>query len=289
MQLDIFEHSRNVMLRNAAADALRQSDLAAARAALEQLRNDYPEDVLLADLETLTAAYSRRTQQLLRGHDDVPPAVIELEQRIVPAARNIYSRDAPRLLRPLWRDLAEQARALAFRRDRPDAHAVPLWLQAGEWQIAADSIERLEAWRRIPVTLGWMIEARYRLQGLDAIWPWLAELAWLAPARLEQVIRVLDDALLTSLTQRFVTEFDADAAAADLAWLPAWLLVHRPALQRLLATAAPGNDNPPERALRTMVGLLVLERAGRHRELVHARAELRALHAGLFADYMRTR
>ena len=57
-----------------------------------------------------------------------------------------------------------------------------LWLRAGDFAAAADAVARIESWRRIPAPLAWMAEARYRLDGLDAHWGLLAELAWLAPS-----------------------------------------------------------------------------------------------------------
>jgi len=75
----------------------------------------------------------------------------------------------------------------------------------------------------IPVPLGWMVQARLRLEGLDATWPLLAELAWLAPARLAEVLPSAGDPLLDKLSRQFAAEFDGRADVADLAWFPAWL------------------------------------------------------------------
>jgi hypothetical protein len=68
-----------------------------------------------------------------------------------------------------------------------------------------------------------MVQARLRLEGLDATWPLLAELAWLAPARLAEVLPSAGDPLLDKLSRQFAAEFDGRADVADLAWFPAWL------------------------------------------------------------------
>ena len=287
MQMDLFNDGRHVVLRSATADALARADPAAARIELARLGREFPEDGCLADLATLTDAWAQCSSPPFAAHDELAAARDALERHVVPAARRVAVNGADALLRPLWRDLAHRARTLSFRRDRPDDHAAPWWLRAGDWPSATAAVAQVESWRRIPTTLAWMAQARYGLDGLDATWPLLVELAWLAPPLLGNVIDVLEDDLLTRARSQY--ERDFDPGADGFAWLPAWLLVHRPALQHVLAMAEPTNLAPPERALRTIVRLLSLERAGRHRELVQTRAELRALHADLFADYLSTR
>ena len=47
MQLDIFEHSRDVMLRNSVIDALRDRNAAAAARAIGELAAEYADDSML--------------------------------------------------------------------------------------------------------------------------------------------------------------------------------------------------------------------------------------------------
>ena len=138
-----------------------------------------------------------------------------------------------------------------------------------------------------------MTEARYRREGVDAAWPLLVELAWLAPKRLDALLRVLADPLIDRLRRRFEDSFDAVVESSDgrdgLAWFPAWALTDTPALAPHLAQAEQGQDSNPERSFRLMVQLLGLERQGRHHELVARRKALRDLCAPLYAAYMATR
>jgi hypothetical protein len=136
-----------------------------------------------------------------------------------------------------------------------------------------------------------MILARHRSDGLDAVWPLLAELAWLAAPRLEASARAMDDPLLKRLLRRFEDEFDPGEPniAEPLAWFPAWLLSAQPALLPRLREARRGQDSAPERGFRLMVELLGLERQGRQRELIAARKQLRDLQPALYAAYMSTR
>jgi hypothetical protein len=291
MQLDLFRDAQDVVLRNACVDALADGDAGAATAALHRLRAAFPDDVQLADLQRLVdavAAVQQHARQPFRDRDEVARARDELVLLADSAAR-VDPRGAARLMAGPWRGAAERARALAFDPRRPEDCSVPFWLRGGAFDRAEAAIEAIPSWRRMPVTLGWMVEARHRVAGLDRTWPLLAELACMDPARAACTIASLDDALLGRLVRAFERDFDGDGTPADLAWWPAWLLVERPALQECMAAAQPAGDAPPVRAMQLMLGLLVLERAGRHADLVAQRARLRALHPGLFATYLRTR
>ncbi|MGF6301181.1 MULTISPECIES: hypothetical protein [Paraburkholderia] len=102
---------------------------------------------------------------------------------------------------------------------------MPLWLLAGDRAAAIEAVEAIESWSRIPAPLAWMTEARYRAAGLDAAWPLLAQLAWLAPARFVALLPALGDASLDALRQRFDAEFPGTGEVDDYSWFPAWLLL----------------------------------------------------------------
>jgi len=213
-----------------------------------------------------------------------------LAQEVQTAARQALGAEAgDAWLCPLWATLAARCERLPFDATRADDHAAALWLRAGRWQAAAQAVQRIESWRRIPAPLAWMLEARLRPGGVDDCWALLAELAWLAPSRMEALLRHWRDPLLLRLHKRFEAEFDADAQAADMAWFPAWLLTQTPALAPHLAQAQPGQHSQAERGMRLMLELLGLERQGRHRDIVQHRRALRDLHAPLYAAYMATR
>jgi hypothetical protein len=192
-------------------------------------------------------------------------------------------------MRPVWRQSARQVAALEFRAEQADGHAAALWLLAGDAGAAATAVERIASWRRIPAPLEWMCEARWRLQGLDDIWGLLAELAWLAPTRLDALLRRLADPLLLRLRRQFDAGFEAEGDAPAVAWFPAWVLTEKPALAPLLGQAQPGLQTDAERAMRLLLDLLHLERQGRQRDLVEQRRRLRDLQPALFRAYMATR
>ena len=146
-----------------------------------------------------------------------------------------------------------------------------------------------------------MARARLQLLGLQASWPLLAELAWLAPTRLEALIASAPDPTLQQLKDSFDRNFEPPPAhvvpgqtepqdaAADLAWFPAWVLTAQPRWASALSLAQAGQHTAPEQAMRLLLQLLGLERQGRHHDIIALRKELRDLHSGLYAAYLKTR
>lgn len=289
MQFDLFDDSRDVALRNDVIEALRRGDAAAAGVAWRVLQREAPRDPALRGLALLAAALAAAPGPPLHEAAALAPIVDAFERRIVPSARALLDADADAFLAGLAAALAARAAGIAWSRTHPHAHAAPLWLHARDPQAAEAAVATIPSWRRIPVPLGWMAEARFGRLGLDASWPLFAELAWLAPQRSADLMRRIRHAELDRLRRAFDAGFDGDGGPDEFAWFPAWLLVERPALAPRLAEAQAGNHTPPEQAMRTLVELIGLEHQGRQSDRVPLRARLAALHAGLFAAYMRRR
>lgn len=173
--------------------------------------------------------------------------------------------------------------------DSAEVHCAALWLKAGDFAAAADAVQQIESWRRIPAPLAWICEARLRLDELDSSWGLLAELAWLSPQRFDALTRRLADPVLTRLRRRFDAEFEGEGTVADMAWFPAWVLCEAPALAMPLGQAQPGLQSAPEQAMRLLLDLLHLERQGRQRDLLAQRRRLRDLQPVLYAAYMKSR
>jgi hypothetical protein len=293
-QLDLFADSRDVMLRNDVADALLRRDASAARAAWQGLVTEFPDEIQAGALQILV-------EELERGQPTPPAsaaaacsAAAAIDQRIVPAAAAVLGDGSTAWVQPLWQTLAHACAALPFEPAHAAGHAAALWLRAGCWRDAADAVERIPSWRRIPVPLAWMAQARHRLQGLDAAWPLLAELAWLAPQRFTALRPLLADPPLERLCKRFAAGFDGgdadnDGDDDDWVWFPAWAVIDQPLLVHPLGGAQTQRGHAPERALQLVRELIGYEHQGRQRDLVAGRKELRDLNAALFAAYMATR
>jgi hypothetical protein len=290
MQLDIFEHSRDLMLRNDVLHTLERRDAAAAWQAWRLFAAEYADDATLAPLERLVRALEQAEAPPFDAAPQADAALRLLQDDIAPAALRLWSASAAAAwLAPLWAQLARRAERLPFDAASPELHAAALWLHAGHAAEAAEAVARIASWRRIPAPLAWMAEAVHRRDGLDAGWVLLAELAWLAPERFDALLRRLDDPLLNRLRRQFDAEYEGDGQEADGAWFPAWVLCEKPALAMLLGQAQPGLQRAPERAMRLLLDLLQLERQGRQHDLVQRRKQLRDLQPALYAAYMKSR
>ncbi|CAE6858192.1 hypothetical protein R75461_07836 [Paraburkholderia nemoris] len=290
MQLDLFANSQDVMLRNDVLDALQRRHAPDARQAWEQLTRECPGDDTVPGLAVLIAALEDVSTARFVDHASLAAACRVLSEEISPAARRLFGEQAAvAWMASCWRALAQRAVALPFDAGYSDHHAAPMWLEAGEWVAAKQAVERIASWRRIPAPLAWITEARYRADGLDAAWPLLAELAWLAPARCVALLTRIGDASLDALRRQFDAQFVGTGEITDFDWFPAWLLTVKPGLAARLRGARLSRHIDPERATSMLWQILSLERQGRQHDLVERRKALRDLHAGLYAAYMKTR
>ena len=290
MQLDIFIDSRDVMLRNDVLDALHRRHPGDAREAWQRLAGEFPDDGSLPGLATLIEVLEEGVATPFTAHVTLAAACSRLNDEVEPVARRLLGDAAGRAwVVPWWRAVAQRAAGVPFRADVCDHHAAPVWLRAGDWEAARHAVERIVSWRRIPVPLAWMAEARYHADGLESVWPLLTELAWLSPGRFSALSQRLADVSLDALRSKFDANFEGSGQTADLAWFPAWVLTEKPGLAPLLREAQPSRQTAPERATRLLVQILSLERQGNQHDLVERRKALRDLHGGLYAAYMKTR
>ncbi|MGB0129020.1 MAG: hypothetical protein WBP72_15375 [Rhodocyclaceae bacterium] len=287
MQLDIFEHSRDVMLRNAVIEALEARDPERIERAIGALAAEYPGDALLP---TVTILAARLAQKVAAPLERVPGAqILEATERAAEAAKRVFGVGAEAWMASLWRQLAAALVHLPFDPANEALHAAPLLLRAGDWSAAAEALAGIPSWRRLPSPLAWKAEAEGRTGSLAAVWPFLAELAWMAPERASALARHLALPELRTLLRRFDAEFEGEVEGGDFAWFPAWALVAEPHWADALRPAQAGADTAAERGARLVLNLLLLERQGLQAELVESRRKFRELHDPLFRRYMRSR
>ncbi len=288
MQLDIFEHSRDVVLRNAVIDALRQRDAGACERSLAVLAAEYVSDPLLPAFSLLCEKLNSPIPRPI-AHDAAFALLRETEGAVATAANTVFGKAAKAWLAPLWSDLAAAIAGYPFDPGHEALHAAPLLLRAERWADAVALIESVASWRRQPAPLAWMVEARSRIAGFEPIWPLLAELSWMAPQRAQALAPRLRLPELDRLVRGFDAEFEAEGTPDDFAWFPAWALIADASLREGLRLARDGANTRPEACARLVAGLLALERQGRHAELVESRRKLREAHPVLFARYMQGR
>lgn len=288
-QLDIFEDGAERMRLNDLVSALERDDIPAARLAVAALSAEFPDNPQLKAAALLISSLARAAEaRALPDLDAADRARNVIERDLAPAAIALLgAAEAGPWLARRWRELALRAAALPFQRNRADSHAATLWLRAGAWVEAVAAVQCIESWRRVPRALAWMLHARCQADGIDACWPWLTELCWLAPTRVPAVLAALPDHRLHKALRKFEAEFDLETERS--AWLPAWLAIDQPLLATPLAQAQAVGNGEPERAFRLVVGLILLEGVGRHHDIVARRKQLRDLQPTLFALYMRSR
>lgn len=295
-QLDIFNDSRDVVLRNDLARAVLDGDPDAAQRIADTLRAEFGNDRMLEPAAVLIEQLRRQQSLTTTGPCDAP-TVLDLRQRLdgaVAAAANtvLGPRAAAGWLDSQWHWLAGQASGIDWNPAHADAHAAALYLRARAWPQAIEAVARIESWRRIPLPLLWMAQARWNAEGADAGWPLLAEALWLAPKRTATLIRTLPDTRrhLGRLIDRFEECFEPDEAHnTHWAWLPAFVLVEQPLLDGPLKAATPPPDSAPGTAFKTLQSLLRLEGSGRQQEIKTTRQRLKDLSSPLFEAYMATR
>ena len=291
MQLDLFTHSRDIMLQNDGIAALRKRDALAARQALAAFAAEYPRHEMLPPLTTLLHTLTTPVAPAERFADQpcAAAAVQTMAAVVAPAAHRVFGdKAAAAWLAPLWLSLVDAAAALPWNAASPETHTGYLRLQGGDWAGAEAAVTGIASWRRMAAPLGWMAEARFCQGGLEAAWRLLAELAWLDAGAFDALARRLDAPSLQRLLHQFDTRFDDDTTAGR-AWFPAWLLIAQPAMAAILRETQPGRRQPPEQTARLIMEILTLEKQGRHAELVAHRKRLRDAHAGLYAFYLSSR
>lgn len=287
MQLDIFEHSRDVTLRNAVIDALQARDASSTARTMAELAAEYPDDAMLPAFQTLRERLALPVNSPLDR--DSLTEIARTTEATLPAAQRVFGNEGSRWLEPLWAELAVAAAALPFDMRDETLHAAPLFLRARKWREAGAGVESIPSWRRQPAPLAWKIEAAVRIDGVDPVWPLLAELSWMAPRRAEALIERLQMAELTTLVRNFNLEFEGEGSDKDFAWFPAWLLIAHPKLAERFRDAQAGADTRAERCARLVLSLLAFERQGRQAMMIDGRKKLRDSHRMLFERYMRSR
>lgn len=286
MQLDIFEHSHNVMLNNTLVEAWLRHDLPGVQQGIAVLREAFPTHVELPSHDHLL-------QQLHRFVLDLQPEKLvfcqsQLREQILPLAEKLLGQHKIKhWAQPLWQALAEVALPLPYDPKHPECHAAAFLLAANEIGQARQAVSSIPAWRRIPQPLAWMTRIELLVSTPEIWWPLLAEAAWLAPEAFDKQLRDVS-AAVNPLITHFSNQFENNGEDHDLNWFPAWLLIHHPEIRELLRPAEP-NAGIPAQAFSLLLDLLHLERTGQQAGLMAERAKLRTLAPDIFTDYMRSR
>jgi len=288
-QLDLFAHSRAVILLNDVIDSLLEPNTARVRERLQLLRDEAPGHPTLNALETLREALEKQPVATT-GAGDTAKVVDWLESEVAPAASALGS-SASTFMRSRWRALALTVAAQAYDPAYPRAHCAYCHLRAEDAPAALRAVASIHGSDLDPFVLQWVTLARHRTSGRHACRAPLFTLALNTPQHLPAVLTELADPALHDDWERFWLDcawLDPRDAAAG-AWFPAWYLIEHRAMRfdEPVGTADP--EAAPAKAFDAARLLLVLEPAGYGPTLIGARARLHDIDARLFAHYMSRR
>ena len=288
-QLDLFVHSRAVILANDTINAMLAREAAQAEACLGRLGAEVPDYAALDALTILSHALSEWPPPTT-SPAQIANAVGRLEGEVRPvpslrwAAKQKIScvRSGATLRMPLTH---------AYDADFPQSFCAGLYLHCGDVWAAARTAESIPDRERNADALLWIATARYRIDGLDTCLAPLMRLALLAPERLSVALAEIDESLLQRDWNAFHLAcdwLDPNDATAD-AWFPAWYLVEHPGVRLGVDDTASLPATQAAQTLTAIARLLEVEKRGYSAALVSSRRRLRDLNPEMFAFYMARR
>ena len=289
-QLDLFEHSRAVVLANGVIDALLARDAALATERFNSLCIEEPGHRAREALQTLCRALDEWPRPSANPAE-IAEAVRWLDAKPHPAALAVMGDQAANFMRPFWRELASAAGPHAYDSAFPQSYGASLYLRCGDAVAAATAAQAVPNCDGNDDALHWIAVARYRAEGFDACRAPLMRLALLAPKRLPALLAEIDEPLLNRDWRAFQSDchwLDSEDGTAG-SWYPAWHLVEHPGMEIEIGELA---TLPATRAAQTFVEirrLLSLEKRGYSAPLISARIRLRELSREVFALYMARR
>lgn len=289
-QLDLFVHSRVVVLANDIIAALLARDAVRAAECLDRFRAEEPGHRVRKALETLCHMLAEWPLPSANPAE-IAEAIRRLEADTHPAALAAIGDKAAQFMRPFWCDLAQAAKPHAYDAAFPQSYSAPLHLRGGDAEAAAAAALAVARHDDNVDALNWLAVARYRIDGLAACRIPLMRLALLGPERLPEALSEIDDPLLNREWRAFHAAchwLDPENQTVG-AWFPAWHLVEHPGIRIDCGDSKTLPATPAARTFVTITRLLDLEKHGYSTALVSARSRLRDLDPDMFAFYMARR
>src|SRR5919109_2309377 len=262
-QLDLFAHSRTVMLLNDLMDSILERDAAGVRKHLELLRAEAPGHPALNSFGSLGEALERGPASTT-GPGDTARVVDWLDSEVARAAASALGPAASAFMRSLWHELALAVASQPYDPTHPRSHCAYCYLRAGDARAALQAVATIEGRDLDPFVLQCVILAQHGASGWHACRSPFFTLAFTAPQHLAATVTTVSDPSLHADWERFwgdciwLDQRDEMAGA----WFPAWYLIEHPATRVAGVVTGEESDAPWARAFRAMRVLLVLERNG---------------------------
>jgi hypothetical protein len=298
-QMDLFFDNPVVALTNGIVQALTTHNLTGAQRQLDQLYTQAPTHSDLAAFDQLLAALGRL------GHPVVEPREeLAFLLEVTPTARRLLGAQSRDLLTPLWMQVGDAVRGVAFSAEEPALHRSFALSQAQDWAGVTDSVLSEAGWQRHTSLCLRLVESAFnRRQRVAALAAW-CHVCWRAPAETSPAVSKLRQPELTMLWQRFMDDEagapatsgpitaaalrpitgsapTAGATALTEADFPAWLLLNEPGLALQLAEEL-ATGTTAEEAYRCVHRWVLARRARKQSEELALRKSLQSIHPALF-------
>jgi hypothetical protein len=231
-QLDLFFDAAETALVNDTIRNLLGCNAANARASLEQLTDRAPDHMHLGELERLVEAL----ESLARPVTDPEAELQSLQHPLTALAEALLGREHQNLLIPLWKRLSQALSDQPFLAGHAELHQSHAAIQAKDWTLARQAVERETGWQgQLRLLARHALACEHLRQPATALHSWFI-LCWHFPDQADAIQSSSDGELRTQW--RNFLELEPELPAADF---PAWLLIASPRMRRL----APDPDLDP--------------------------------------------
>jgi hypothetical protein len=235
-QLDMFTDAPATSRVNSITRALANRDAIEARRQLEGLYDTAPDHARLGELERLVEA----AENLNTPVNDVAADLRMLQETLTPLAESLLGKESRNLLIPLWRRLSSALHDQPYHAAQPKQHISYTASLAMDWDSARQAVERIPHWQTDPVLLQRHARACDQLhRQCDALLSWF-NLYWQFPEQ----HNVIKSSINTELRRQWTTFLELEPELPTQTF-PAWLLLDKPGLSKILAGPRHDTTNCP--------------------------------------------
>jgi hypothetical protein len=228
-QLDLFTDAPATNLANGISQALINRNTPEARRQLERLYDTAPDYSRLGDLEQLVEA----AENLDLPVNDAATEMRFLQETLIPSAESLLGKASRNLLIPLWRRLSNTLQDRPYHSSEPELHLSYTAAQAMDWDKVRQAVEREPQWQTESVLLLRHAKACDNLhQQAAALQSWFA-LCWQFPEQCNE----LEAANNHELRHQWIAFQELETEPSPQSF-PAWMLLSKPGLTRLLPDPA---------------------------------------------------
>ncbi|MCF6212313.1 MAG: hypothetical protein L3K24_16995 [Gammaproteobacteria bacterium] len=235
-QFDMFTDAPATNRVNGITQALANRDTGEARRQLEGLYDTAPDHIRLGELEHLVEA----AENLNAPVDDIAADLQTLQETLTPLAEDLLGKESRHLLIPLWHRLTVALYGQPYHAAQPEQHMSYTASQAMDWDNARQAVEQVPQWQNDPVLLQRHARACDPLhRRCDALLSWF-NLCWQFPQQSDAI----ESSTGTELRQQWAAFHELEPELPALTF-PAWLLLNKPGLSKVLTGPRHDTANCP--------------------------------------------